>query len=74
MCLKQCLITVNDLSNLKEWLSKVDAKSILNDIIEGFDPNKALCLPQHSAAGNNRSLYLNMKVFIFAKDENMRFF
>ena len=46
--LKQCLITDNDLSNLKEWLQKVDAESILTNIIEGFDPNMALCLPQQS--------------------------
>ena len=50
--LKQCLITDSDLSKLKEWLHKVDAKSILNDIIKGFDPNLPLCLPQHSPTGN----------------------
>ena len=50
--LKQCLITDNNLSNLKEWLDKVDAKSILTDIIEGFDPSMALCLPQQSPTGN----------------------
>jgi len=50
--LKQCLITDSDLSHLKEWLEKVDAKSILNDIIKGFDPNMELSLPQHSPTGN----------------------
>ena len=50
--LKQCLITDRDLSHLKEWLVKVDAKSILNDIIKGFDPNMELSLPQHSPTGN----------------------
>ena len=32
------------------------------------------CRIIHSVYNNPRSLYLNMKVFIFAKDENMRFF
>ena len=51
--LKQCLITDDNLLNLKEWLHKVDAEAILIDIIKGFDPNIPLCLPQQSPTGNS---------------------
>ena len=60
--LKQCFITVNDLSKLEEWLCKVNAESILNDIIEGFDPKMALSLPQQSSTGNcTQMIYMYMK-------------
>ena len=51
--LKQCLITDDNLLNLKEWLHKVDAEAILIDIIKGFDPSIPLCLPQQSPTGNS---------------------
>ena len=50
--LRQCLISENKLSNLNGWLHKVDAESILMNIIKGFDPNMPLCLPQQSPTGN----------------------
>ena len=50
--LKQCLISDHNLSHLKKWLRKVDAESILNDFIKGFDPKMALSLPQQSPTGN----------------------